>query len=147
MTVWKRRCTAAVDKSMSYLALARKARLVEVGEEPVGAITRAGKAALVIVAADASDHSWRRAKSYVAGTDQPCIRLPQTKEEMGLAVGRTSLAMAAFTDPALALAMVKAMETPDKGALEVLEAQAQRQAKRRKEAKAHQRNVRKGKKK
>lgn len=132
---------------MNYLALARKARLVEVGEEPVGAITRACKASLVVVAADASDHSWRRAKSYVAGTDQLCIRLKQTKEEMGLAVGRTSLAMAAFTDPALALAMVKSMDQPDMAVLEALEAKTQRQQNRRREAKAHQRNVRKGKKK
>lgn len=132
---------------MNYLALARKARLVEVGEEPVGAITRACKASLVVVAADASDHSWRRAKSYVAGTDQLCIRLKQTKEEMGLAVGRSSLAMAAFTDPALALAMVKSMDQPDMAVLEALEAKTQRQQNRRREAKAHQRNVRKGKKK
>ncbi len=132
---------------MNYLALARKARLVEVGEEPVGAITRACKASLVVVAADASDHSWRRAKSYVAGTDQLCIRLKQTKEEMGLAVGRSSLAMAAFTDPALALAMVKSMDQPDMAVLEALEAKTQRQQNRCREAKAHQRNVRKGKKK
>jgi ribosomal protein L7Ae-like RNA K-turn-binding protein len=132
---------------MNYLALARKARLVEVGEEPVGAVTRACKAALVIVASDASDHSWRRAKSYVAGTDQPCLRLKQTKEEMGLAVGRTSLAMAALTDPSLALAMVQSMDAPDAAVLKVLEQKAQRQQNRRREAKAHQRNVRKGKKK
>ena len=132
---------------MNYLALARKARLVEVGEEPVGAITRACKAALVIVAGDASDHSWRRAKSYVAGTEQPCIRLKQTRDEMGMAVGRTSLAMAAITDPALALAFAKAMEAPDPKVLEILEAKALRQQRRRQEAKAHQRNVRKGKKK
>ena len=132
---------------MNYLALARKARLVEVGEEPVGAITRAGKAALVIVASDASDHSWRRAKSYVAGTDQPCIRLKQTRDEMGMAVGRSSLAMAAFTDPALALSLVKAMDAPDGAVVELLEKKVERQQRRRQEAKAHQRNVRKGKKK
>lgn len=132
---------------MNYLALARKARLAEVGEEPVGAITRACKAALVIVASDASDHSWRRAKSYVAGTDQPCVRLNQTKDEMGLAVGRTSLAMAAITDPGLALALVQAMEAPDPALVEQLQKKADRQSSRRKEAKAHQRNVRKGKRK
>ena len=41
-----------MDKALSYLALARKAGLIELGEEPVGAITRAGKAALVIVSSD-----------------------------------------------------------------------------------------------
>ena len=38
-----------MDKAMNYVALAKKARLVELGEEPVGAVTRALKARLVIV--------------------------------------------------------------------------------------------------
>ena len=147
MTVWKRRCFWPVDKSLNYLALARKAGKAELGEEPVGAAARAGKAYLVIVASDASDHSWRRAKSYVSGTDQQCIRLKQTKDELGQAIGRTSLAMAALTDVSLALAFVKAMETPDPQALAWLTEKSSRQEKRRKEAKAHQKNVRKGKKK
>ena len=77
-----------MDKALSYLALARKAGLIELGEEPVGAITRAGKAALVIVSSDASGHTWRRANSFVAGTDQQCLKLPFTKAEVGMAVGR-----------------------------------------------------------
>ena len=147
MTAWKRRCSRPMDKSLNYLALARKAGKAELGEEPVGAAARAGKAYLVIVASDASDHSWRRAKSYVAGTQQQCIRLKQTKDEMGQCIGRTSLAMAALTDASLALAFVKAMETPDGEALAYLTEKSRRQDKRRKEAKAHQKNVRTGKKK
>ena len=96
-----------MDKALSCMALARKAGRVELGEEPVGAATRAGKASLVVVAADASDHTWRRAKSFAAGTDQQCVRLGYTKEELGMAIGRQSLAMAAVTDPALALALLE----------------------------------------
>ena len=92
-----------MDKALNYLALARKGRLAELGEEPVGAITRTGKGYLVIVASDASDHTWRRAKSFVAGTEQQCIRVKFTKEELGFVVGRTSLAIAAITDVSLAL--------------------------------------------
>ena len=138
-----------MDKALNYLALARKGRLCELGEEPVGDITRAGKGHLVIVAGDASDHTWRRAKSFVAGTDQACIRLKFTKEELGLAVGRQTLAIGAVTDPALALAFVNALGEPEKhkAAIEVLTAKADRAKKRQQEAKAHQRNVRKGKKK
>ena len=95
-----------MDKALNYLSLARKGGLAELGEEPVGAIARTGKAYVILVAGDASDHTWRRAKSYVAGTDQQCIRLTCTKEEMGFVVGRTSLAIAAITDVALALALV-----------------------------------------
>lgn len=138
-----------MDKALNYLALGRKGSLVELGEEPAGAAARAGKARLIVVASDASDHTWRRSLSFVAGTDQQCLRGPFTKDEMGLAVGRTSLAIAAFTDPALALAFVKALGTPEKYAkvLEELENRAKRARQRQKEAKAHARNVRTGKKK
>ena len=138
-----------MDKALNYLALARKAGLAELGEEPVGAITRAGKGYLVLVASDASDHTWRRAKSIVAGTSQCCVRLPFTKEEMGFVVGRTALAIAAITDVSLALALVNALGQPDKHkeAIQVLTEKAQRLKQRQKETKAHKRNVRTGKKK
>ena len=138
-----------MDKALNYLSLARKAGKAELGEEPVGAAARALHAHLILVAGDASDHTWRRAKSYAAGTDQQCIRLPHTKDEIGMAIGRTSLAIAAVTDPALALALVQALPTPEKHAavMQVLNEKAQRQRKRQSEAKAHLRNRRSGKKK
>ena len=138
-----------MDKALNYLSLARKGGLAELGEEPVGAIARTGKAYVILVAGDASDHTWRRAKSYVAGTDQQCIRLTCTKEEMGFVVGRTSLAIAAITDVQMALALVKALGQPEKykDSLEVLTEKATKAKKRQAEAKAHKRNVRMGKKK
>ena len=135
-----------MDKALGCMALARKAGRVELGEEPVGAATRGGKASLVIVADDASDHTWRRAKSFVAGTQQQCIRVPFSKDELGMAIGRTSLAIAAFTDPALALSFVKALPQPEQSVLEALAERTKRVQSRQKEAKAHARNVRKGKK-
>ena len=137
-----------MDKALNYIALARKAGMAELGEEPVGAITRTGKGYLVVVAGDASDHTWRRAKSFVAGTGQQCVRLKCTKEELGFVVGRTSLAIAAITDAPLALALVKSLGEPEKykDAIAALEEKSQKLKKRQQEAKAHQRNVRKGKK-
>ena len=138
-----------MNKALNYLGLARRGGLAELGEEPVGAVARAGKAYVILVAGDASDHTWRRAKSYAAGTDQQCVRLKCTKDEMGLAVGRTSLAIAAVTDVQLALALVTALGEPEtyKDALEVLTVKAAKAKKRAAEAKAHKRNVRMGKKK
>ena len=138
-----------MDKALNFLALAKKGRMAELGEEPVGAITRTGKGYLVIVAGDASDHTWRRAKSFVAGTNQQCIRVKFTKEEMGFVVGRTSLAIAAITDCPMALALVKALGEPEKykDCLAALEEKSQKLKKRQSEAKAHQKNVRMGKKK
>lgn len=135
-----------MDKALNYLALARKAGFAELGEEPVGGAARAGKAYAILVAKDASDHTWRRSLSFAAGTEQQCIRLPYTKDEMGLAIGRTSLAVAAITDVALALALVSSLPQPPAQAVEVLSAKAQKAKKRKAEAKAHQKNVRKGKK-
>ena len=138
-----------MDKALNYISLARKGGMAELGEEPVGAITRTGKGYLVVVAGDASDHTWRRAKSFVAGTQQQCIRLSCTKEELGFVVGRTSLAIAAITDAPLALALVKSLGQPEKykDAVAVLEEKVQKLKKRQSEAKAHQKNVRMGKKK
>lgn len=137
-----------MDKALNYLSLARKAGRIELGEEPVGAAARAKKARLVLVASDAGDHSWRRAKSFVAGTEQICLKVPFTKDQLGEAIGRTSLAMAAFTDPALALAFVKALGEAEKykDALESLDKRTQRIRQRQKEAKTHEKNVRFGKK-
>lgn len=137
-----------MDRALNYLALGRKAGLIELGEEPVGAAARAQKARLVLVAQDAGDHTWRRAKSFVAGTNQLCLKVPYTKDELGMAIGRTSLAIAAFTDPAMALAFVKALPQPEKYSEELasLEERTRRVQQRQKEAKAHQRNKQLGRK-
>ena len=138
-----------MDKVLNYLSLARKGGMAELGEEPVGAIARTGKAYLILVASDASDHTWRRAKSFAAGTNQQCVRGKFTKDEMGFAIGRTSLAIAAVTDASLALAMVQAMGEPEKHkeVIAVLTDKVNHLKKRKAEAKAHQKNVRMGKKK
>ena len=137
-----------MDKALNYMALARKGGRIELGEEPVGAAARAQHARLVVVACDASDHTWRRALSFVANTTQQCIRVHYTKDELGLAIGRTSLAIAAFTDPALALAFVKALPPQERyaQAIEDLEKRSKRVQQHRLEEKAHLRNKKKGKK-
>ena len=134
-----------MDKALNYLALARKAGRIELGEEPVGAAARALKAALIVVASDAGDHTWRRAKSFAAGTNQQCIRASFTKDEMGFVVGRTSLAIAAFTDAAMALAFVKALEGDHSDVQAALQQRTDRIRQRQAEEKAHQRNKRVGK--
>ncbi len=134
-----------MEKALNYLALARKGGRAELGEEPVGAAARALHAHLILVASDASDHTWRRAKSFAAGTDQQCVRLPYTKDEMGMATGRTSLAIAAVTDPLLALALLQSLPESNGAALSILTEKAQKLKKRQSEAKAHQRNRQFGK--
>lgn len=138
-----------MDKALNYMALARKAGRIELGEEPVGSAARAQHARLVVVAQDASDHTWRRAKSFVAGTQQQCIKVPFSKDFMGMAVGRTSLAICAFTDPALALAFVQALPQQEtyREVLEELTQRTKRVRQRQAEERAHKKNKQKGKKK
>ena len=150
MSVWKKKWgPSLLDKALNYMALARKAGRIELGEEPVGAAARAQHARLVVVASDASDHSWRRALSFVSGSDQKCLRVPFTKDQLGQAIGRTSLAMAAFTDPALALAFAKALPQTER-LTEIVESLTKRTARiqqRQSEEKAHKRNKAIGKRK
>ena len=138
-----------LNKALNLLSLARKGRRIEVGEEPVGATARAGKARLIVIASDASGHTVRRVQSFVSGSEQPYLQIPYNKDALGQAVGRTSCAIAALTDAQLALAFVKALDEPEHYAqlLETLQTQADRVVKRRKEEKAHQKNIRQGKKK
>ena len=133
-------------KAMGYLSLARRGRLLEAGEEPVGAVCRAGHARLVVVAGDASDHCVRRVQSFVSGTNQPWLTVSCTKEELGAAIGRSPCAMAVFTDVRLALAFVQALGENERpaGLLEDLEVRAKRAEQRQREEKAHQRNLRRG---
>ena len=150
MSGWKKKWGLdPLDKALNYMALARKAGRIELGEEPVGAAARAQHARLVVVASDASDHTWRRALSFVSGTQQQCLRVPFTKDQLGQSIGRTSLAVAAFTDPALALAFVKALpQTERLAAIEKeLSQRTARIRQRQNEEKAHKRNKAIGKRK
>ena len=137
------------DNALGLLSLARKAGRIEVGEAPVGACARAGKARLILVAADAADNTLRRVQNLVAGTEQRWLRVPYDKDTLGGTVGRTAVAVCALTDPALALSFVRAMEPQpeDPDLIERLQTQAEQARRRQAEQKAHRANVRRGKKK
>lgn len=137
-----------MDRALGLLALSRKGGNLALGEEAVGAAARAGKARLIVVASDASDHSLRRVKGFVAGTRQPYIVLPYTKDTLGDAVGIRSCAMAVLLDTRLALAFVNALEQPERHSelIADLQKRVERIEQRRKEEKAHERNKKFGKK-
>ena len=136
------------DRSLGLLSISRKGGNIVLGEEQVGIQARAGRARLVLLASDAGSHTVRRAKSFVAGTAQPLITLRYSKDELGDALGCNSCAVAAITDVRLARAFVKTLGEPEKykDALESLDKRTQRIRQRQKEAKAHEKNVRFGKK-
>lgn len=139
------------DAVLSMLGLAHKAGKVDMGEEPVGAAARAKKARVILVAEDAAPSSQRRARHFADSGACLCLTVPQRKDELGAALGRTSLAMCAITDVGFACAVAEKLARTDAGrygpALEALQRKARRAEERRREQAAHEKNVRSGKKK
>lgn len=137
------------ERLLNMLGLMRKANSIEVGETNTGISARSGKAKLLIVAADASDNAQSRARGFAASKGTLKITLPFTKEEISSHVGLPGCSMAAITDLGFANAFIKGLsqEYPDRYA----EAAAQIEEKfvkagqRKKEAAAHERNKRIGK--
>ncbi len=138
-----------MDKLLRYFSIARKAGLLELGEEDTGAAVRGGKAKAVFLAADASDNALRRAQGFVHGRDVPLLRVPQSKEEISAATGKGGCSMAAVTDVGLADSMLAflAGEDPQRygEAAAQLAARHEKAARRRTEAKAHEKNKKLGK--
>ena len=138
-----------MPNSLNVLGLARKAGLVEAGEEATGAACRAGKARILLVASDASDNARHRADNFSAAGNTLCLNLHYTKEELGTALGTGRPSMAALMDAGMAALFGQklAVEFPGEydALLPVLEEKAARIRARKKEAAAHKRNVRMGK--
>lgn len=136
---------------LSLLGLALRGGNLAVGEEPVEAAARARDARLLLLAADAADNTRRRAEHFAESGQCLWLRVPFTKEELGRALGRTSVALAAVTDIGLASAVVRRLAEGDGGryaeAAEQLEVKARRAEERRAERLAHEKNVRQGRRK
>ena len=139
--------TDAQQKALRLLGLARRARLLQIGEEPVGIACRSGKAKLRRVAKDAGDPTFRRARSFVSGSKCPYVCVPYTKDELGDGLGCNACALCAFTEPAFAKSFLEALgDETHADILAQLTVQTQRVQKRRQEAQAHRKNVKMGKK-
>lgn len=140
-----------MEHILSMIGLAKKAGLVEIGEEPVGAAARAKHARVILVAEDAGASSVRRAYSFAQSGACLCLTIGASKDALGSALGRTSCAMAAVTDIGFAEAIVKKLAVLDEArygaAAAQLSIKAKRAAERKKEQLQHEKNVQQGKKK
>ena len=139
----------ANDPIMHLLGLARKAARLELGEEPVGAACRARHAKLVLLASDAAPNTCRRAAHFGEAGNVLWLSLPQTKEELGFALGRSSVAMLALTDIGFAAALVKKLAAADPetygAAAASLDTRAAKALQRQKEQRQHEKNLKQGK--
>ena len=138
-----------MDKLLNLIGLAQKAGRLAVGEEPTGAAARARDARLILVAADAAENSVRRVRHFADAGQCLWCRIGADKDALGRAVGRSSCAMLAVTDIGFAEAIARKLAEGDERFAETAEklaVKAQRAAERRREAEAHEKNVRTGKK-
>jgi len=139
------------DPILHLLGLARKAARLEIGEEPVGAVCRARQAKLVLIAGDAAPNTFRRAAHCGEAGNVLWLALPHTKEELGFALGRGSVAMLALTDIGFASAIAKklAAADPEKygAAAASLDGKAAKALQRQKEQRQHEKNLKQGKRK
>lgn len=136
------------EKALRLLGLARRARLLEVGEEPTVILCRSGKARLLLVAADAGEHTFRRAENLCRAGKPPMLKAPFTKAALGSALGCNACALCAFSDAGLAASFLDALEgdARDEALLDALRQVDARLQKRRSEARAHRNNVKHGRK-
>ena len=139
-----------MERILSMIGLAKKAGLVEIGEEPVGSAARAKHARVILVAGDAAASSVRRAYSFAQSGSCLCLTVDATKDQLGSALGRTSVAMVAVTDIGFAESVVKKLAAMDEtrygAAAEQLSVKAKRAAERKAEKLQHEKNVQQGKK-
>ncbi len=137
------------EKTLNLLGLMRKANAIAVGETNTGGAVRAGKAKLLLLAADASDNARSRARGFTHGRDIVTVTLPFTKDEIAAHVGVSGCAMAAITDIGFANAFMKSLAAAvpdgyDESAAEI-QRRFEKADRRKKEAAAHEKNKRIGK--
>lgn len=137
------------EKTINLLGLMRKANAIVVGETNTGGAVRAGKAKLLLLAADASDNARSRARGFTHGRDIVTVTLPFTKDEIAAHVGVSGCAMAAITDIGFANAFMKSLAAAvpdgyDESAAEI-QRRFEKADRRKKEAAAHEKNKRIGK--
>ena len=134
---------------LSLLGLALRGGNLVVGEEPVEAVARARDARVLLVASDAAENTVRRVRHFADAGQCLWLKLPFTKDDLGSAVGRSSVAIVAVTDIGLANAVVHKLAEEDPKrygeSAKRLEIKAQRAAERRAEQQAHEKNIRTGK--
>ena len=101
------------DSALSLLGLALRGNNLAIGEEPVAEACKAGRARLVLTAADAAQNSVDRAGRMAELGGVPWVRLPWDKETLGRALGRRLCAVAALTDRGLAAALAEKLAGRD----------------------------------
>ncbi|MCI8398593.1 MAG: 50S ribosomal protein L7 [Oscillibacter sp.] len=102
-----------MNNFLSLLGLALRGNRLVAGEEPVTLAAEGGKARLILASSDASGNTLRRVEHLAEAGHCLWLIIPFTKSELGGALGRATVAMAAVTDLGLASAAVSRLALMD----------------------------------
>ncbi len=119
---------------LNLLGLAKKANLLELGEEACAAASRLGRVRVVLTASDAAEGTRFRSESFSLQAGIPHIPVSETKEELGNALGKRPCAVIGVCDAGMAAAIVKKLSGANADAAivaEDMEKKADRILKRR----------------
>lgn len=95
------------DSACGLLGLALRASRLAVGDEPVHDLLGAGKARAVFLASDAGAGIVKKIVRRAQETGVPVLTMPETKAELGGALGRASCAVCATGDIGFAASAAK----------------------------------------
>ena len=100
------------DKVLSFIGLATKAGKTVSGEFSTEKEVKTGRAALVIVAADASENTKKKFRNMCEFYEVP-IRFYKDKDALGHAMGKEFRASLAVLDEGFAKGILKQLQTED----------------------------------
>lgn len=126
-----------MSRALNLLGIVRKAGAIEIGETNSGAAVHAGKAKLIILAADASENAQSRAEGYIHSRSVLLCRVPFKKAEIAAITGKSGCSMAALTDLGFASSFASALAAEYgeeyAGTAQMLEERLERARKRKSE--------------
>ena len=102
-----------MDANLQILGLAKKAGLLAVGAEDTISAARAGKAAIIVSAGDASAGALKRARKSAESYRTPHIVVPYSGFDLGNVSGRGSPGTIAILDKGLAARFMRGMAETD----------------------------------
>ncbi len=106
---------------LNLLGLAKKANLLELGEDACAAAVRLGRVRVVLTASDIAPGTLFRAESFSEQADVPHIPVGETKAELGNALGKRPCAVIGVCDAGMAAAIVKKLSASNESAAEIAE--------------------------
>jgi len=98
-----------MSNALQYLGIAKKAGLLETGEENTHLAVKKGSARLLIVASNSSENAKKRASGYVWEGKLPITTVPYTKAEISSLTGKAGCSMAVILDAGLASSFASAL--------------------------------------